>query len=395
VVTSPPTNTHTIVSGSARFSVAVSGTPPFTYQWQFNSNSIPGANSATLELTNVQLNQAGAYRVIIFSAAGSIQSGNATLSVLIPASITQHPATVQMRVPPDPTANPTNRVATFTAAATTLNPPLYYQWRYNGADLPGRTNASLSITNAGLEHEGEYVCAITDILGTITTAPARFIGLVTPVLVVRPVGQFAPAGGVFTHTAQITGNPPPFGWRWNSNSALASFTVSTTRTHLVSFAAMPTPTNAQFRLIVTNLASPGNTVNFLVTNYTLADFDRDGIADAYEVTLGLSTNNAADALGDLDGDGASNGDEYRAGTDPLDPASYLRVDLDAASGVADIVVAAVTNRSYTIQYSDEMPAGSWKKLADILGRTTTRLETNRDPAWVPHRYYRVILPAQP
>ena len=65
------------------------------------------------------------------------------------------------------------------------------------------------------------------------------------------------------------------------------------------------------------------------------------------------------------------------------------------TGVADVVVAAVTNRSYTVQYSDQMPATTWTKLADIFAKTANRQETNRDPAWVPNRYYRVVLPAQP
>jgi Immunoglobulin domain len=328
------------------------------------------------------------------NAGGASISSNATLTVLIPANISQHPTNVLVRVPPDPLATATNR-AVFAVAASTSNPPLTYQWRFNGTNLVGQTGSTLIISNLVLEHEGDYSCAVTDGIGTIFTTTARLIGLVTPTFVVRPLAQTTVAGGTFTHTAVIAGNPPPFGYRWNSNSVLVSFITSTSRTQIINFAAMPTVTNAQFRLILTNLASPGNTVNALITNFTLADFDRDGIADQYEVTLGLSTNNAADALGDLDGDASNNGDEYRAGTDPLDPASYLRVDLDAATGVADVVVAAVTNRSYTIQYSDQMPASTWTKLADIYGKPTNRMETNRDPAWVPNRYYRVILPAQP
>jgi len=57
----------------------------------------------------------------------------------------------------------------------------------------------------------------------------------------------------------------------------------------------------------------------------LADFDRDGLPDVLERSIGLDTNNAADALLDPDGDGVSTRNEYRAGTDPLDPASYLHV----------------------------------------------------------------------
>ncbi|AVR97495.1 Ig-like domain-containing protein [Pseudoduganella armeniaca] len=46
-----------------------------------------------------------------------------------------------------------------------------------------------------------------------------------------------------------------------------------------------------------------------------ADSDGDGIPDAEELRLGMNPNNAADALLDLDRDGLTAVDEYRAGTD--------------------------------------------------------------------------------
>src|SRR3954470_13188640 len=40
--------------GTATFSVITTGAPPFTYQWRFNSNSIPGATGASFSITNAQ-----------------------------------------------------------------------------------------------------------------------------------------------------------------------------------------------------------------------------------------------------------------------------------------------------------------------------------------------------
>ena len=94
VVTVPPSDTSVLAGGTAMFSVMVTGTPPFSYQWQHNSNDITGANSPTYTKSNVQLSDAGAYRVLILGPGGSVDSPNARLTVLIPASITFNPTNV-------------------------------------------------------------------------------------------------------------------------------------------------------------------------------------------------------------------------------------------------------------------------------------------------------------
>lgn len=63
------------------FAVIASGTPPLTYQWQFNSNNLVGANADTLLLTNIAQADFGAYRAIVSNVIGSITSSNALLQL--------------------------------------------------------------------------------------------------------------------------------------------------------------------------------------------------------------------------------------------------------------------------------------------------------------------------
>jgi hypothetical protein len=49
------------------------------------------------------------------------------------------------------------------------------------------------------------------------------------------------------------------------------------------------------------------------------DIDGDGLPNDWESSLGLNPDLATDGQGDLDGDGATNAQEYRAGTDATDP----------------------------------------------------------------------------
>ena len=71
IILSQPTNQTVSVGGTATFSVSANGIPPFFYQWNFNGTNIVGATNTSLTLTNVQLNQAGYYAVLVANAGGS------------------------------------------------------------------------------------------------------------------------------------------------------------------------------------------------------------------------------------------------------------------------------------------------------------------------------------
>ncbi|MGA2502161.1 MAG: hypothetical protein ABSH20_30830 [Tepidisphaeraceae bacterium] len=63
------------------FSVGAVGTPPLTYQWQFNGQSIAGATNASLATTNAQAPEAGTYSVLVTNQEGAVLSAGATLTL--------------------------------------------------------------------------------------------------------------------------------------------------------------------------------------------------------------------------------------------------------------------------------------------------------------------------
>ena len=87
VITSQPASASTVeVGATATASVTVSGTGPISYQWFRNNTNSPVANqtSATLSLTNVQLSDAGRYRVVLTSPCNSVTSSEFNLTVNAP-----------------------------------------------------------------------------------------------------------------------------------------------------------------------------------------------------------------------------------------------------------------------------------------------------------------------
>jgi hypothetical protein len=76
-----PSSRASFRGSNVTFRVVAVGTPPPSYQWQFNGTNLPGATSATLTLLNITTNQAGPYRAIVSNTYGSVTSVTATLTI--------------------------------------------------------------------------------------------------------------------------------------------------------------------------------------------------------------------------------------------------------------------------------------------------------------------------
>jgi len=134
------------------------------------------------------------------------------------------------------------------------------------------------------------------------------------------------------------------------------------------------------------------------------DSDGDGIPDSWMLQIfGHPTGLASDhsrAQDDADGDGMTNLQEYRAGTDPVDSQSVLKlqfVGMDLGTGRPQFSFNAMAGIGYTVQYSDNLVSGNWQKLRDEPAGDSIHAAILSDPSATnaQTRFYRVVTPIQP
>lgn len=129
---------------------------------------------------------------------------------------------------------------------------------------------------------------------------------------------------------------------------------------------------------------------------TGADSDGDGMSNVWEALYGFNPNDASDAALDPDLDGLSNLQEYIAGTGPRNPAESLRLGASITSSGTVLEFRAVSGRSYTVLYSDDIPLGTWRVLSgpQSAGSSTDIEVTDSNPQ-ARHRFYRLLVQPNP
>ena len=388
----PPTDPHLLQSPQAQTVLAgdtlsllivPGGTAPFTFQWFKETTVLDGATNAALAYSNAIPSLSGLYSVVVSNALGSITSAPVVLAV-VPLLITTQPQSQDVRAG-------TN--ATLSVSADS-NFPVTYQWRLNDTPVEGATGADLLLSNVGVAHEGDYTVVASNSHGSVTSQVARLTVLVVPVIIQAPLSQSVVVGGSVTFSVQITGHPQPFTYQWRRGSTILTNMVSQDRVAFFTVTNVQANQGGTHRVLVANPASTNLSTSSPNASWTLTvlgDTDGDGLPDTWEALHSLDTN-APSAAEDTDGDRQTDGEEYLAGTNPRDPSSCLKIERIEKNGSATIEFLAVSNKTYSMLYADDLATGSWFKLADSLARLTNHLEKVMDPATAPGRFYRLVTP---
>ena len=204
-IASRPVDTDVIAGKAATFSVAATGSAPFTYQWFFNTNTaITGATNASLVITNAQASNVGSYRVVVANLIGRATSAPAALTIQASAPfIETQPVSTNLFIG--------DRV-TFSAPGFGSDPRVY-QWFFNSNPIAGATNSFLTRTDLQLTNAGSYRVSISNIYGSVISSSAVLsVGNSPPVITSGPtpadleveVGDTASIGVTVAGTKPLT-----------------------------------------------------------------------------------------------------------------------------------------------------------------------------------------------
>lgn len=384
IVESP--QSATAVSGQTTlFSIRATGPGPLHYQWWFEGRPLNGATNSTLERPAVGLADVGHYWVEVLNPFGAIQSDTVTLSVQLLPRILSQPQSLAVRLG-------TNIQFSVTADSAF---PLQYQWFKNTVIIPGATNSTLRFLSVGPTDQGDYRVRITDRVGTVTSAPASLVILIDPIIVQDPVGAVTVPGGSVTLSVQVDNTANlPITYRWKRGSTDLTggqFTLNDYVSFITISNVLAPQTN--FSVTVSNVARKTVLTSKVASVTLMTDSDKDGIPDEWERLWGFDSNLALDAQSDVDGDGQSNLQEFIAGTDPRNALSVLALHWQGGEqGQPVLEFMAVSNRTYTVESTEDLELGIWERLVDVVASPTSRIQSVADGYGNTRRFYRVVTP---
>ena len=243
IITQPPSAQTNVQGSTATFSVVASGSPPLYYHWRFNGAVLSDAILRTYSKNDVQPGDAGTYSVVISNSVNSVTSRADVLTVVLPAGISVQPADTVVLAG----AN-----AGFSVTATG-DPPLSYQWQWNGTNLAGATRSGLTITNAQVANAGAYGVVVTNQYGSVLSAIASLV-VQDPFILAQPQNQSVAAGATASFTVSAGGTLPlSYQWRKDGQALADGAGLGGAHTASLTVTNVQSGSMGNYSVVISNL----------------------------------------------------------------------------------------------------------------------------------------------
>jgi sugar lactone lactonase YvrE len=127
---------------------------------------------------------------------------------------------------------------------------LYYQWLFDGVDIPGATSSTYSLPDAQSANAGTYSVLISSPLGDTMSSDAVLTVYAPPAITNQPVSQTCLQGS--TVSFSVTAGPGPLAYQWEENGHPLSNSANVTgaNTATLTLTNVTTANSATYSVIV-------------------------------------------------------------------------------------------------------------------------------------------------
>ena len=126
-----------------------------------NTVPVPGATSSTLILSPLVSTDAGNYDCVASNGCGNATTGAVTLTF------------GNINIVSQPTPATTVCPGGTVVLTVTVSDSAAFQWQLDGADVPGQTDSSITLSPVSVTDAGAYNCVITTPCRTLTSNTAN------------------------------------------------------------------------------------------------------------------------------------------------------------------------------------------------------------------------------
>ena len=239
VITLQPQSATVKAGSQLNLQVTARSVVPLTYQWYFQTNPIPQAISANLDVPEIKPEQSGLYHVKVKNSAGTTTSDTASISVITPPFIIQAPRSQVGAV---------GTQVEFSVAATS-KVAISYQWLFNNTNIPGANSTNLIINNIQPANAGNYAVNVNNLAGSVISPQANLTVTLPPLITLQPKDQSSVTGGVASFVVVATSaGPLTYQWYFNKTNLLS--TMEST----LSLRDLTTSMEGIYSVVVSNVA---------------------------------------------------------------------------------------------------------------------------------------------